>query len=695
MISTFAPAWRERLSRLELSIWNERTAFVARTLLAMALALYAALYLQLSSPGSAAVTVVIVANTSRGGVLSKGLWRILGTLTGAAATLAMFAWFAQSPLLFLLVLGLWLCACVFVAGSLRHFRSYGAVLAGYTVAIITAGALNDPANVLQYALSRVAVVSIGVISASFVSHVFQPDTTFESVVAEVRTVLTAIVTGLLRRGASGDDRATPLDYAGTTALLNKLDAGIEFSGMEAPDVHRRAGTLRRSVAALYSAFLSVPVVRGSLRSLDERARAGPEESRLESWIAHVDQALHAAGAWSVSNPQTLTGIAAQMRLVADNGALVLDETAGRDHLADVARIQRELEIVAAAIEHFIDGAQHDDLSDPSQPLHVFADYRDAWRNAVRTALATWLAGLFCYFTAWTQSGACIGTVASICALMAAAPSASAASVEFTKGAILSSIAAYVCGFVLLPHVSGFALFFLAIAPFVAVGCYTMTIPRLNSRSFGFVVLFITQLTIANTMKYNALSFFNGAEAYALSGVIMVLVFRVLLPVDPAREVRRFVDYIRGGAQRYLGKAAAGQPSRDWLGWVVTINQSVHLTLGRLRQSQPHLVPQLVNDSGALVLLTFEVVRMRALLRDAAITGPDALLCESAMAALTDPLGSPQAEKSLQAAIEALLSRRANEPADPSGRMAAASGLESIRLLLPPVERLFALSGRGV
>ncbi len=52
-------------------------AYVLRTLLAMAIALYAALWLQLSSPASAAVTVMIVANPSRGGIVSKAVCRIL------------------------------------------------------------------------------------------------------------------------------------------------------------------------------------------------------------------------------------------------------------------------------------------------------------------------------------------------------------------------------------------------------------------------------------------------------------------------------------------------------------------------------------------------------------------------------------------------------------------------------------------
>jgi uncharacterized membrane protein YccC len=89
-------------------------------------------------------TVTIVANPSRGGTLSKGVWRIFGTFTGAVATVVIMACFPQQPILFVLALGFWLELCTFASSMFRHFQAYAAVLSGYTVAIVVAGAVETP-----------------------------------------------------------------------------------------------------------------------------------------------------------------------------------------------------------------------------------------------------------------------------------------------------------------------------------------------------------------------------------------------------------------------------------------------------------------------------------------------------------------------------------------------------------------------
>jgi len=54
------------------------------------------------------------------------------------------ALFAQAPVLFLIGLALWMALCTGASTLLRGFRSYGAVLAGYTVALIAMPAVTIP-----------------------------------------------------------------------------------------------------------------------------------------------------------------------------------------------------------------------------------------------------------------------------------------------------------------------------------------------------------------------------------------------------------------------------------------------------------------------------------------------------------------------------------------------------------------------
>ena len=65
--------------------------YVARSLLAAALALGVAYLLELESPYSAASTVLLVINLNQGAVIGKGMWRFIGTLIGMLAAFALMA----------------------------------------------------------------------------------------------------------------------------------------------------------------------------------------------------------------------------------------------------------------------------------------------------------------------------------------------------------------------------------------------------------------------------------------------------------------------------------------------------------------------------------------------------------------------------------------------------------------------------
>src|SRR6218665_1565516 len=73
-------AWRLRRANVEFAVLG---------MIAAAIAFYAALLLELKAPATAAITVWVVANTRPGHVLSKSVYRVLGTILGAAASIAI------------------------------------------------------------------------------------------------------------------------------------------------------------------------------------------------------------------------------------------------------------------------------------------------------------------------------------------------------------------------------------------------------------------------------------------------------------------------------------------------------------------------------------------------------------------------------------------------------------------------------
>ncbi len=132
--------------------------FATRFAAALLLAYLVAFAMQLDSASSAGLCVAIVSQASPGMAMSKMLYRVAGTLAGGLAALVIVSAFPQDRTMLLAAFALWLGLCTFVATLLRDFRSYGAVLCGYTVGIIAVSGVDSPDGALLATLNRVAAI---------------------------------------------------------------------------------------------------------------------------------------------------------------------------------------------------------------------------------------------------------------------------------------------------------------------------------------------------------------------------------------------------------------------------------------------------------------------------------------------------------------------------------------------------------
>ena len=151
-----------------LSAW----AFAFRIWAAMMMALYAAFWLQLESASSAAVTVGILALQTRGQAYQKAVYRVLATVVGVVASFVIAGLFPQSRELFLIGFAGWLGLCVYVGGLLDGNRAYGAVLAGYTVALVAVTQIDSPQGIFLAGVNRGAAIVVGIAALALVSDVF-------------------------------------------------------------------------------------------------------------------------------------------------------------------------------------------------------------------------------------------------------------------------------------------------------------------------------------------------------------------------------------------------------------------------------------------------------------------------------------------------------------------------------------------
>src|SRR5690348_14697822 len=80
------------VAKIPISSWS----FAIRVWLATILALFVSFWLQLEAPATAALTVAVLAEPTRGQALDKAAFRLLATVIGVTASIAITGVFSQA-----------------------------------------------------------------------------------------------------------------------------------------------------------------------------------------------------------------------------------------------------------------------------------------------------------------------------------------------------------------------------------------------------------------------------------------------------------------------------------------------------------------------------------------------------------------------------------------------------------------------
>jgi uncharacterized membrane protein YccC len=513
---------------------RQNVAFCARVLAAVAIAYYVAYWLELESPASAGTTVLIVMNASRGAIISKSLWRLFGSAVGALAAIGLVALFAQAPVLFIFGLALWIGLCTSVASLLRYNRGYAAVLAGYTVVLVAFGAISDPDRVFDLATGRLAVVTIGELSATLVFMATDPGPGPRALDIRIAGLIAATARVIADALAAPDLVAARLARSRVALAIDASDQTLEFAVVEDAEIGRHARDLRVALAELFAALT------GGLRAVELLRREQPNvahalrktmqnladrlcDEPAAALLAETTAARHAVAA-QAGGCRDVAGLAAL-----DQAVVLLDQVA--DALAGLDSLQRRRprEVEVRLLAYF-------------NPV-------TAWRNGVRAALAISMAGLFWIASAWPSGATMLTILGPICALLALTESAAAGSVAFFKGTVIALAAAFLCTYGILPQTAGFPLLMISLAPFLAGGIIATRIPRFAPLATPFLIFFNTAVGATNPMRFDLAATLNSDLALLLGAGCAVLAFRVLLPPNPLAEARVLFHSIRNDVQR--------------------------------------------------------------------------------------------------------------------------------------------------
>lgn len=570
--------------------------YLLRVSAAAVLALYLAFVLELPTPYSAVTTVYIVANPVRGAIISKSVWRIVGTVVGAIVAVAQTAVLGQAPLLFDAFIALWMGICCALSTLLRFFPSYGAVLAGYTVVIVDAGVFANPETALATALYRLSVVVLGIVVCGLVFLLTQggPDrAAFERDTA----ALLLQVASLLRQALGGPPSEALLNERRLLAQrIAALEQSIVYAGADDIDVRHRAAALRlagtRLLGALSSGFHAA-------RRIRER----------EDVLAVVDGAL-----------AEVTGCAAGHRAEArarlDNAMAELERRRGvagsLDMLAAIEQARDTLERLAHAIDVL------DETGPASRPprLGAFLDWYSAVRNGMRGALTVLLASLAWYLTRAPAGPTLLAYLVPAAALLSTNPSPGLASVRFAQGTILATFVGFAVEAFALPRVEGFPLVALVLLAAAAPGIVFQIHPVWSGAAFSYLVFLNTQLAVQNPQVFDLPGYLNTAEMYLIGPAALLLTFRILLPPDPAAAARNLARSLALAAARVSRRSLLPDP----LTWENVQLQKILRYGQRLDQMGTPRRSQLMAEAAAGLILGRIVLQLRGLARGGALSG---------------------------------------------------------------------------
>ncbi len=230
--------------RIPFHIW----AYALRIWLAAVIALYAAFWLQLGGASSAAVTVAILAQPTRGAALSKAANRLAATFIGATMSIVIAGLFPGERIGLLLSFICWICICVFAASYLRGYRAYAAVLSGYTVAIITVANIDTPQNVFDTMTDRVAAITIGILCVTMINDLFGSPSVWlglDRKIGDIWRDVREYARGVLSKGQEDPEKAGDL-----LSEIAGLREDVDVVGHDMADGRYRAAGARSAMLAL-------------------------------------------------------------------------------------------------------------------------------------------------------------------------------------------------------------------------------------------------------------------------------------------------------------------------------------------------------------------------------------------------------------------------------------------------------------
>ncbi|MBB4169019.1 FUSC family protein [Rhizobium sp. BK538] len=520
--------------------------FAVRTTAASLTALYIALALDFGEAKWAAMTVWVVAQPTRGMSLSKAQYRLAGTLVGAFVSILLVSAFAQTPELFFLALASWLAICTAVSTALRNFRSYAAVLAGYTAAIVGIAGANQPGLLFDLAVARVAYISLGVVTEALFAALFSPGRPIDAMRGRLEAFLRSTAT-LTSRTLRGEDTAAAIQS--TLAAAIELETQGEYAAAGSSQARRAYTHLRATIVSALSQLAAVHALVEHTSKPEEPT--SPQRADLAERFALV-----AAGGMRTPGEidELILGLDGARRQPSSSDA----------NFHEISLAHRRDALISSGVQallHFgkvgsTDAAARTDFSFHLDVMAIVA-------NGLRAFFAVLAAATFWIESAWPSGGSMMVIVAVVVGLFASRPNSVLAGIGFVKGAVAAIAVAGICNFALLPEVTLFPALAAITAPFLILGGIAMRVPSIVAPASSFTLFVWNLIGPDNAARADFGPFANSGLALLMGIACGTVMFALIFPYRPASVRRNLVGAVQRDLQS-IGRSAGSWSEHQWL-----------------------------------------------------------------------------------------------------------------------------------
>ncbi|WP_346828113.1 FUSC family protein [Serratia inhibens] len=516
--------------------WGKATGgqwrYALRNSLAMCLSLWVAFVLNLDEPYWALTSAAVVSFPTVGGVISKSIGRVIGSLIGAAASVAIAGHCLNDPWLFTLFIAAWIGLCTYISNHYQNNVSYAFALAGYTAAIIAFGTVNvtDTQQIFDIAQARVCEVITGILCGGVMMMVLPSTSDGETLLTSLRRMhlrLLEHAAMLWQPEITAQMRTSHEGVIGQILTMNLLRIQAFWS-------HYRLRRQNNVLNYMLHQQLRLTSVISSLRRM---LLNWPD--RPANLAAVLDQLLT-----ELRDPAT-----DKYRL-----ARILQQIAPQDptdyrHRAFWLRLRHFCWLYLRCVRWLQRVESVTPVSD-IQPPHVTSlarhtDSYEAAYNGLRTFLCIIIGCAYWINTQWDAGSSALTLTAISCVLYSSTPSPINSITTLLKAVLLLSVACFVVKFGLMIQIDDFWVFCAFLFPILV----TLQMIKLQNPPYaalwGQLIVFMGSfLTVTNPPSYDYQSFINNNIGKIVGVLFAGLAFQILRPSSDKRKSRRIIRALR-------------------------------------------------------------------------------------------------------------------------------------------------------